>query len=110
MTSDENPAMSGQESPIADDTANNDDWPGRLIQMKLPAWMAVLSILVGILFSVFSILYRDTFQDVADYRLTLCVGFGLVLSGLGAQASGRWRGWTIAGGGASAMVLYLLLY
>lgn len=102
--------MSEQESPSAADATNNDDRPGVLIQVKLRTWMAVASIPVGILFAVFAILWRDSFPDAADYRLTLCVGFGLVLSGLGTQASGRWRGWTIAGGGAAAVVLYLLLY
>lgn len=41
--------------------------------------------------------------------LTTCVGFGIILAAFGARASGSWAGWSAAGAGAMAVLLFLLL-
>jgi hypothetical protein len=41
--------------------------------------------------------------------LTICVGFGIILAAFGARASGTWAGWSAAGAGAMAALLFLLL-
>jgi hypothetical protein len=41
--------------------------------------------------------------------LAVCVGFGIVLGAFGTRAAGHWGVWTIAGPGATAIVLLLVL-
>jgi hypothetical protein len=82
----------------------------RPVRINVPTWMSAVSVVVGVVFFGLAVFARDAFPSQADFRLTLCIGFGLVLSGLGTQASGSWRSWSVAGGGAAAMALYLLLF
>ena len=42
--------------------------------------------------------------------LVVCVGFGIILGALGTRATGKWLGWTIAGGGAISFPLLLLFH
>lgn len=41
--------------------------------------------------------------------LIICVGLGIILATLGTRATVKYRGWTITGGGAVAVVLFLLI-
>jgi len=75
----------------------------------VPLWLSVTGILVGIGFVAMALFLRDLFERQVVFEMTICIGFGLVLTGFGTQAAGTWRSWSVAGSGAAAVLLFLLL-
>lgn len=76
--------------------------------------LSLLSVVFGLGFVLVSLFGEQVFGGVifrteSQYALLLCVGLALVLTGFGARASGTWKSWSVAGAGAMAVVLYLLL-
>jgi hypothetical protein len=76
----------------------------------VPANLVFIAILVGLLLAsggaAMMILVRDL-PNVGG--LTACIGFEIVLAAFGARAAGAWGDWSIAGSGAMAVVLFMLM-
>ena len=69
--------------------------------------LASIGLLAGFLILAFS---RDiSNEDGRLFRLCVCVGFGLILAAAGSAASVKWRGASIAGAGAVALILFWAL-
>lgn len=82
---------------------------------RVPLWLSTFGILIGLVlvgFLVFGAQFFDNspYMGLNEYRLTLCIGFGLILTGFGTRAAGTWKSWSVAGSGAAAVMLYLLLW
>ena len=88
--------------------------PQQPVQKTVPIWLSALGILVGLLFvGIYffgpGLFMNELFQGSNESRLALSIGFGLILTGFGTQAAGTWKSWSVAGSGAIAIALYLLL-
>lgn len=96
-------------------TTNTDTAKTGLTARILPNWLSHLGILLGLCLVAFSffgagVFGREIGLGLNDFRLTLCVGFGLILTGFGTRATGTWKSWNVAGAGAAATMLFLLLW
>jgi hypothetical protein len=77
----------------------------------VPANLQYAGIAVGLILlcgGIGSMFLGDRFYGVSV--LLVCVGFGITLAVFGAGAAGTILNFTVVGGGATAIVLYLLLY
>jgi hypothetical protein len=74
-----------------------------------PPLPTTLSVVVGMILILVGIALMAVGRGALLSSLMTCVGFGLVLAALGANASGSWAGWTVGGSGALALVLFFAL-
>lgn len=101
------------------DVAHDDDAnvlpPEKTPPSGFPERYIVFGVFVGLfltllgvaILSVGPIFSLDNAASAAE--LTTCVGFGIILAAFGARASGSWAGWSAAGAGAMAVLLFVLL-
>jgi hypothetical protein len=75
----------------------------------LPTTLIYLGVVVGMILILVGIALMAIGRGSLLSSLMTCVGFGLVLAALGANASGSWAGWTVGGSGALALVLFFAL-
>ena len=68
--------------------------------------MALLGVAVGSLLLAFSIYMYGIGIDL--WRLSFCIGFGIILGSFGTVANVNTKIWTITGAGAIAIVLFLV--
>jgi hypothetical protein len=71
-------------------------------------WLMYIGIFSGIGLLIFGVVLF--FMSVSIWTLACCIGFGLILASFGTSADIKYKGMTIAGGGAIAIILYLLLH
>lgn len=102
----EDPAPPGTASasvPIADP-------PPAPLPNNVPLPLTLLGVAVGAAISIGGFLdIRSGPAQLSPGYLAICVGFGIILVAFGSRAIGRFGDWTVAGCGAVAIVLYLII-
>jgi hypothetical protein len=66
--------------------------------------MLLVGVVVGIFLLVFGIVQYQI--GIPSWKLSFCVGFGIILGSFGTVANVRTKAWTITGAGAITVVLY----
>lgn len=66
-----------------------------------------LGIATGLILLVFGVILF--LMNIDIWRLSFCTGFGIILAAFGTTANVKYKGITIAGSGAVAVILFLLL-
>lgn len=69
--------------------------------------LVVVGLAAGVVILIISIVFFLLGVDI--WQLTACIAFGVILSVFGTTARVQSRGWVISGGGAVAVILFLVL-
>jgi hypothetical protein len=81
--------------------------PSRLVMSAI--LVGLLLVVIGLAMSIAAVMLIFNERLLLLGQLTACVGFGIVLAAFGTRAQGTWRNWALAGSGASAAALFLIL-
>jgi hypothetical protein len=72
--------------------------------------MEYVALIAGLLIAGFGFYYTTLSPSYWQLAaLAACIGFGIILVAFGTHVHGSYRGWTVVGAGAMAIVLYLVL-
>lgn len=100
---------------MSDGSRPNGDQDARAPQASgstLPTWLICLGVVVGLLLLILGLafeLFAPTSGDPQNSQMILCVGLGVVLAMLGTTAQVERRTWSMAGGGAISIILFVIL-
>jgi hypothetical protein len=105
-----NEAEAAPKKPAKSRPVNVERDPGMPSRLVLSAILVGLFlVLTGIALSIAAVTFIYNEKALLLGQLTACVGFGIVLAAFGTRAQGTWRNWALAGAGASAVALFLVL-
>lgn len=76
----------------------------------IPRGMEYVALIAGLIIAGFGFYYITLSSSYWQLSaLAVCIGFGIILVAFGTHVHGSYRGWTVVGAGAMAIVLYLVL-